>query len=377
MGTALTLAFGWQPEIRGIVVVLIAVGVLMGSVYLILITNLGSRLGLLVSLAALFGWMTILGSMWWVYGIGLKGEDPTWEPVEVIVGDVATANSEVAHDLSDWELLPTDDPGRGQAVASADEILVQEVGNVRQSDRLRRGQRLRDRRRHLSRRLLQVLPRPALRHRPGAGGRASDQRAGTTTAHSPGRRRPAGRVRADDPRPRVQAATRGARHARISGDLPRASRECSTHGTRSRCGGTASPSRRPDRGTIPPCPHDARPGDDLRRPEPNGIAPARAATSTRGEGGPVRVRHRAEPRATGAFPGALLPRRDALHHVRHRDRVPLSVRGEPPRARLVRLLRDPAVQRDLLPLVRLRDRQGRPRVGSVAARPPRRFRCAD
>ena len=67
---------------------LIAVGVLMGSVYLILLTNLGSRLGLLVALAALFGWMTILGSMWFVYGIGLKGEDPTWEPVEVIVGDV-------------------------------------------------------------------------------------------------------------------------------------------------------------------------------------------------------------------------------------------------------------------------------------------------
>jgi hypothetical protein len=128
MGTALTLAFGWEPEIRGIVVVLISVGVLMGSVYLILVTNLGSRLGLLVSLAALFGWMTILGSVWWVYGIGLKGEGPTWEPVEVIVGDVATANAEIAQDLSDWELLPTDDPGRGQAVASADEILVQEVG---------------------------------------------------------------------------------------------------------------------------------------------------------------------------------------------------------------------------------------------------------
>jgi hypothetical protein len=87
MASSLTLAFGWQPEIRGIVVVLIAVGVLMGSVYLILSTDLGARLGLLVALGALFGWLTILGSMWWIYGIGLKGADPTWKPVEVIVGD--------------------------------------------------------------------------------------------------------------------------------------------------------------------------------------------------------------------------------------------------------------------------------------------------
>ena len=60
MASSLTLAFGWQPEIRGIVVVLIAVGVLMGSVYLILSTDLGARLGLLVALGALFGWLTIL-----------------------------------------------------------------------------------------------------------------------------------------------------------------------------------------------------------------------------------------------------------------------------------------------------------------------------
>ena len=45
------LAIGWQPEIRGITVVVIGVVVLMGSVYLILTTNLGSRLGFLVSLA--------------------------------------------------------------------------------------------------------------------------------------------------------------------------------------------------------------------------------------------------------------------------------------------------------------------------------------
>ena len=126
LASTVTLAFGWQPEIRGIVVVLIAVGVLMGSVYLILSTDLGARLGLMVALGALFGWLTILASVWWIYGIGLKGADPTWKPVEVIVGDTANANNEIAHNLDGWEKLPTDDPGRGQAVASADEILTKE-----------------------------------------------------------------------------------------------------------------------------------------------------------------------------------------------------------------------------------------------------------
>ena len=53
LASSVTLAFGWQPEIRGIVVVLIAVGVLMGSVYLILSTDLGARLGLMVALGIL------------------------------------------------------------------------------------------------------------------------------------------------------------------------------------------------------------------------------------------------------------------------------------------------------------------------------------
>ena len=79
MSLASVLAIGWQPEIRGhhrrphrasLV--------LCGSVYLILSTNLGSRLGFLVALAGLFGWLMMMGIIWWVYGIGLKGKDPSW-----------------------------------------------------------------------------------------------------------------------------------------------------------------------------------------------------------------------------------------------------------------------------------------------------------
>ena len=47
------LAINWEPELRGILIVIIAVAVLCGSVYLVLGTNLGARLGFLVALSGL------------------------------------------------------------------------------------------------------------------------------------------------------------------------------------------------------------------------------------------------------------------------------------------------------------------------------------
>jgi hypothetical protein len=79
--TAVMLAINWQPELRGVLTVLIGMGVWMGSVYLILGTNLGARLGFLVALTGLMGWMALMGGIWWIYGIGLKGDAPSWEQV--------------------------------------------------------------------------------------------------------------------------------------------------------------------------------------------------------------------------------------------------------------------------------------------------------
>ena len=50
------LAINWEPELRGLLTVVIAVAVLNGSVYLIMATNLGARLGFLVALSGLAGW---------------------------------------------------------------------------------------------------------------------------------------------------------------------------------------------------------------------------------------------------------------------------------------------------------------------------------
>jgi len=142
------LAVGWEPEIRGALTVIIGVIALMGSVYLILGTNMGARLGLLVALAGLFGWMATMGAIWWTYGIGLQGRQPTWKPAapvsivrdarlldraEVIAAPIRIDSGATPTDLAraaqaeivaaGWTRLDDADPRRGQAVASADDII--------------------------------------------------------------------------------------------------------------------------------------------------------------------------------------------------------------------------------------------------------------
>ena len=73
----------YDPFIRGWLTVLVGTAVLMGSVYLLVATNSGARTGLLIALTGLFGWMMIMGIIWWIYGIGLRGEPPAWEVMEV------------------------------------------------------------------------------------------------------------------------------------------------------------------------------------------------------------------------------------------------------------------------------------------------------
>jgi hypothetical protein len=85
------LAVNWEWELRGTLIVIIAVTVLCGSVYLILGTNMGARLGFLVAFAALAGWMFLMGAIWWSYGKGLLGPEASWKPVagETVIRDPA------------------------------------------------------------------------------------------------------------------------------------------------------------------------------------------------------------------------------------------------------------------------------------------------
>ncbi len=77
----------WNPTIIGILTVVSAVGLFCGSVYLLLGTNLGARLGFLVAAAGLTGFMVLLTTLWWTSGSsGIDpphGHSPQWTVVDV------------------------------------------------------------------------------------------------------------------------------------------------------------------------------------------------------------------------------------------------------------------------------------------------------
>jgi hypothetical protein len=152
-----TLAgIAWDPQIRGFLAVAVGVVVLMGSVYLLLVTNVGARLGFLLASAAFFGWLTIMGGVWWVYGtIGMLGEAPHWEVTETVYPGTASSGlaearsldtsglppAEELNDLTEdelseirraleaeldgWRLLPQSNRSFGEAKATVDEYFAE------------------------------------------------------------------------------------------------------------------------------------------------------------------------------------------------------------------------------------------------------------
>ena len=130
--TLLLAALTWDPELRGALIVVVAVSILCGSVYLLLMTNTGSRLGFLLSMAGLVGWMAVMGWVWVGYGIGLKGHPPSWHVQEVVTGDEVAELATVGAINDDfpngWKRLELGDPILGEAQASADHVLIPQTG---------------------------------------------------------------------------------------------------------------------------------------------------------------------------------------------------------------------------------------------------------
>jgi hypothetical protein len=153
-----TLAgIAWDPQIRGILSVLVGVVVLMGSVYLLLATNVATRLGFLLALTGVFGWMTIHGLVWMIYppGTGPAGRVPSWEVQEIVYGELSESMLDEAHDLdvstlppapdideltpeevdelseehadelNEWTILPASDASRGEAQTALDAVLAE------------------------------------------------------------------------------------------------------------------------------------------------------------------------------------------------------------------------------------------------------------
>jgi hypothetical protein len=119
-------AITWDPQIRGALIVLTAILILPGSVYLLLMTNTGSRLGFLLAVAGLSGWIAVMGIVWMVFGIGLKGREPTWKPKELITGTLVNrATVPAMSGFPDkWKVLQPGNATRSDASAAADRVLA-------------------------------------------------------------------------------------------------------------------------------------------------------------------------------------------------------------------------------------------------------------
>ena len=81
----------WDPFIRGIVILALFVVLLPGSVYLVLSTDIGARLGFLLAAAGLAGMIALLAIFWMVLNSTADiGRPNVWVPLAVVTGDYAS-----------------------------------------------------------------------------------------------------------------------------------------------------------------------------------------------------------------------------------------------------------------------------------------------
>lgn len=119
----------WDPQIRGSLILLTAIAILCGSVYLLLATNLGARLGFLMAVAGLSGWMTLLGILWTATPstTGPKGRDPRWKVEAVLSGVIdRTARPPLGQFPEGFRKLDEADPQRAEVITASEEFFTKE-----------------------------------------------------------------------------------------------------------------------------------------------------------------------------------------------------------------------------------------------------------
>lgn len=114
-------ALAWDPGFRGFLTVVLGTLILGGSVWLLLSTNSGWRLGFLLTITGLSGWMMIMGLVWGMYGIGYQGRVASWHVEEVNYGDLTQANTTDARTVPPRSDLP--DAEALRAIIDGDEAL--------------------------------------------------------------------------------------------------------------------------------------------------------------------------------------------------------------------------------------------------------------
>jgi hypothetical protein len=116
----------WYPTILGVLTVIAAVGLFCGTIYLLLATDLGARLGFVVAAAGLSGFMVLLSLLWITTSSPLntlRGRQPSWKPVEVLEGgDLARSKIPAVRDIREEGRL--DDVAEQANIKAAVDTLV-------------------------------------------------------------------------------------------------------------------------------------------------------------------------------------------------------------------------------------------------------------
>ena len=136
MLSAVLAILKWDPTIRGILFPGIMFLILCGSTYVILSTNVGNRLGFLLANAAFWGWMALMCVIWMMYGIGLKGKDPSWKGIEAITDPSSAQIEKVAllpakpdMDIKGWRVVKAGSTTAGDSSAALGAFLKKPVAN--------------------------------------------------------------------------------------------------------------------------------------------------------------------------------------------------------------------------------------------------------
>jgi hypothetical protein len=116
-------------QLRGYAIVVFSVGLFCGSIYLLLATDVGNRMGFLVSFASLTGFLAMLGLIWFTNLTplnALHGPPPHWV-VKEVVDNPSQAKIEQARNI-EQEGQPLDPAAQGEIKATVDTAVTAEGG---------------------------------------------------------------------------------------------------------------------------------------------------------------------------------------------------------------------------------------------------------
>jgi len=131
LASTLTERSLWYPTVLGVLVVVAAVVLFVGSIYLMLGTNMGARAGFLATFTGLMGLMVVLSALWITTASPLntlRGAVPKWE-IKEVVSDLSKAKTEAARNIKQ-DGFEVDTIEAANVKAAVDEGLVTKVDNA-------------------------------------------------------------------------------------------------------------------------------------------------------------------------------------------------------------------------------------------------------